>query len=142
VQQSHPLDEAEALLDEHAFVFRRLSPTNLPVEDLVLDISGTLRLAGTAARLPNAGAHELLRLVRQREALRRRYGAARLPSEVVWETSPERRALERRFERASEARQRAEQKRDEALAMLRKAKKRLRAKSAECEDLLLELREG
>ena len=108
------------------------------------------------ARLPDAGVHGPLR---RREAFRRDYGAARPLSADAREADAGRRSLER----ASKARLRAERKRDEiwtdwlealaewemaeaerdeALANLRKAKKRLRAKSAECDDLLLELREG
>ncbi len=146
----HPLDEAEDLLDEHAFVYRRLSPTKLQVEDLVLDITGTLRIggAGFMGSLPNAGVHGLLRLLRRREAFCRDHGVACPLSAGARERPPGRRALERRVAQLLGACQRAERERDEALAerdwavaKLGRVKKRLRAKSAECDALLDELRE-
>ncbi len=171
------LDEAESLLEEHGIPYRRISSNRLQVEDLVLDADGTLRVHGNPARLPNTGVHELMRLLRRREAFRRRYGAARPPGADAREGDVRRRARKLRLERASKARRRAERERDEiwaewakalaecekaeaerdkaladwektaverddALAKLRKAKRRLWAKSAECDDLRLELREG
>ena len=155
-RDDNPLDEAEALLEGHGFAYRRLSYYRLQVEDLVLEITGTLRFAGTAASLPNAGVHELLRLMRRRETFRREYGAARLLlSGDPREADAGRRVLERRVVRALGARRRAERERDEALAErdealaerdealeeLSKAKRRLSEKSAQCDALLFELYE-
>ncbi len=149
-RDDNPLDEAEALLEWHGIPYRRLSFSRLQVEDLILDITGTLRIggAGFMGSLPNAGVHGLLRLLQRREAFCRDYGVARPLSAGARERPPGRRALERRVAQLLGACQRAERERaealaerDEAVAKLGRVKKRLRAKSAECDALLDELRE-
>ncbi|MBD0272418.1 MAG: hypothetical protein ICV73_10865 [Acetobacteraceae bacterium] len=119
--EEDPLEEAESLLEEHGIPYRRISSRRLQVEDLVLDADGTLRVHGNPARLPNTGVHELMRLLRRREAFRRRYGAARPPGADAREADPGRRARKRRLERASNGRRRAERERDEIWAEWLKA---------------------
>ncbi len=152
----NPLDDAEALLEGYGVPYKRRPSFRRQIEDLILGVEGTLHIDGTDASLPNAGVHDLLRLMRRRETFRREYGAARLLlSGDPREADADRRVLERRVERALGARRRAERERDEALAErdealaereealeeLSKAKRRLSEKSAQCDALLFELYE-
>jgi hypothetical protein len=118
------LDEIEALLRKRGIGYRRPTPHHLKVGAINVYSSRKLHVDGADESLPNAGAPELLRLLKERGVLGRSAGG---------EDDAELRALERRARRA-------EGERDEAREALDAAEKRLRDKSAECDELQARLR--
>jgi hypothetical protein len=144
------LNQVEALLRRHGIHCRRHSPHHLRVLGMNVFSSGKIHLDGASGSLPNGGMAELRRLLQERGVLRHRTGGeagegrgggAHHRTGGVRERDAERRLLELRIERLTEARERAERERDEAVAKLRKAERRLSGKPAEEDALEAPLRE-
>ena len=144
------LDQVEALLRRHGIHCRRHSPHHLRVLGMNVFSSGKIHLDGASGSLPNGGMTELRRLLQERGVLRHRTGGeagegrgggAHHRTGGVPERDAERRLLEVWIERLTEARERAERERDEAVVKLRKAERRLSGKPAVGDALEAQLRE-